>query len=614
MEAARPPRRRRRPRRGTVDRPVDTRLVRVAAVLVAVSALALLFSIAAPGALPRPPLEPAFDGTAASALATQLSTEFPARVPGSAEAEAAAHWYEETMSSLGFATEVVSWRETLPDLGEVELRNLVTVVPGRSDETIVVVAHRDNAGAASPASDNASGTAALIELARAYAPRGAARAPQPDRTLVLLSTDGGAFGGAGAARFVRESELARDALAAIVLDALGGRGRLHLAVAGDGAASPARALVASAVARIREQAGVEPDLQSPLTQLVDLALPYAAGEQGPFLGRGVAAIAISGGEETAVLLGDPGSSAARRLGRLGRAAEALVSSLDASVGPGFRTADTLFLDGRAASGWAVRLTLVVAVVPFFLGALDLLVRARRRRLPLAPALRALRARVLVWLFAGALLWLAQLTGALPTGAALPLPTHSSFLVDRPLTALVTLAAAFAVAWLLARRRLAPIVPATPEERLAGYAVALAWLALVAVAAALTKPYALVFLLPSLYAWLWLPLRTGAGARAALYAAGLGGPLVGLLAFANELGLGPLDTLLYLLGLATVGYVSVAGVLLFLAWAASAAQLAALAFGRYGPYAGGLEPPPRGLLRQSIRELAALRRSRQTSGR
>ena len=97
--------------------------------------------------------------------------------------------------------------EDLADLGSVELTNVVTVVPGRSDETIVVVAHRDNAGAEQPLGENASGTAALIELARGFAPQELGPDPVPKRTLVLVSTDAGAFGGAGAARFVGESPL-----------------------------------------------------------------------------------------------------------------------------------------------------------------------------------------------------------------------------------------------------------------------------------------------------------------------------------------------------------------------------------------------------------------------
>jgi hypothetical protein len=610
MDAARPRERRRRARRGTVDRPLNARLVRVAFLVVLPPLLALLFSISTAGTLPRPALEPLFDTRAAAALAAQLSTEYPSRVPGTVEAAGAARWYAGTIADFGFATEEDTWVEAIPDLGEIELHNLVTVVPGRSEESIVLVAHRDNAGTDEPLGDNASGTAALIEVARGFAPRGAAGAPLPQRTLVLVSTDAGAYGGAGAVRFANVSPFTDTALAVIVLDGLGGRGRPRLAIAGDASRSPAPRLVTTAAARVREQTGVSPALPSVLTQLVDLGIPYAAGEQGPFLARDVAAVTLTT-EETGdpdIPAGDPDAPlAVRRLGQLGRATEALVGSIDASVGAAFRAPDGLFLDGRAASGWTVRLTLVIAVVPFALGALDLLVRSRRRRLPLAPALRGLRARILFWLYAGSLLWVGSLTGVFPTGASLPFPPYASFLNNLPVAGLLLLAIALALGWLLGRRRLVPTRDPSAEERLAGYAVALAWLAIVAVLIAVLQPYGLVFVLPSLYAWLWLPLRARPWTRAALYGAGLAGPVVGLLGLSRQLSLALLDTPLYVAGLATVGYIPLSSVLLTLAWAAAAAQLAALAFGRYAPYAAGAEPPPPGPVRASVRRV--VRRAR-----
>jgi hypothetical protein len=291
------------------------------------------------------------------------------------------------------------------------------------------------------------------------------------------------------------------------------------------------------------------------------------------------------------------------LGQLGGATEALVGSIDASVRPAFRAPDSLFLADRTASGWTVRLTLIAGVAPFALGVLDLLVRSRRRRLPLTPALRSLRARALFWLYAGFLLWLAALSDVLPTGSSVALPPYSSFVTDWPVAGLALLGIALAVGWLAGRRHLVPVTAPTPEERLAGYAVALAWLGVVAVIIGVTKPYALIFLLPSLYAWLWLPLRGRLRARAAIYAVGLAGPVVGLLVLAHELDLGPLDTGLYVAGLTTVGYVSLGSVLLALAWASAAAQLATLAFGRYAPYAGGVEPPPSGVLRSYVTRLS-----------
>ena len=605
MEAARPPGRRRRPRRGTVDRPLNARLVRVAFVVVAPAFLALVFSISQTGTLPLPSLAPVFDSTAAAALATELTTIHPSRIPGTVDDENAARWYQETISSFGFTTEEDLWREDLPDLGPVELRNLVTVVPGRSGEAIIVVAHRDNAGAGLAFGDNASGTAALIELARGFAPQETAPAPRPARTLVLVSTDAGAFGAAGAARFAEVSPFVENAVAAVVLDGIGGQGRPRIAIAGDEPRSPAPALVHTAFVRIRDQTAISPSLPAVPTQLLDLGLPYAAGEQGSLLAKGVAAITLTTSEpgDPNVPVGDPSTPiSASRLGELGRATESLVGSIDSS-GASFRTPDTIFFRDRVASGWAARLTLVVATVPFALGVLDLLVRARRRRLPLAPAVRALRARLLFWLYAGVLLWIGAIAGVLPTGSALAISPYADEVTDWPIAGVLLLVVALLVGWLVGRRRLVPGQPSSAEERLAGFSVALGWLAVVSFVVGLRSPYGLVFLLPSLYAWLWLPLRTEAWARIALYVAGLAGPVGVVLVLGNELRLSLTDTLLYLAGLVTVGYLSVPAVVLVLAWAASAAQLAALAFGRYTPYARGVEPPPAGPVRVAIGLLA-----------
>lgn len=354
---------------------------------------------------------------------------------------------------------------------------------------------------------------------------------------------------------------------------------------------------------MEEQVGSAPSLPFVPTQLLDLGIPFAAGEQGRFLGHGIAAITLTTSEpsDPAIPAGDPDTAiAVRRLGQLGRATEALLSSLDASLGGAFQTPDSVFFADRAASGWTVRLTLVLAVVPFALGLVDLIARGRRRGLPFKPALRALRTRLGVALLGGVLIWVGALGGVLPTGAALPLSPFTNVLDNPPIGGLVLLAGAFVVGWLVARRHLAPQRPSTAEERLAGLATALTAIAIVAVGLALAKPYALVFVLPSLYAWLWLPIERRFWQRALFFAAGLVGPVVALLLLADELGISIVAAALYAIGLATVGYVSLGSVLVTLVWLAAAAQVAAITFGRYAPYAGGVEPPPRGALRELAR--------------
>ena len=89
----------------------------------------------------------------------------------------------------------------------------------------MITAHRDNNGEGRGANDNASGTAALIELARAFAPAaGNTVQTRPSHTIVFVSTDGGAFGALGAARFAEHSPYRSDALAVISLDAIAGTG------------------------------------------------------------------------------------------------------------------------------------------------------------------------------------------------------------------------------------------------------------------------------------------------------------------------------------------------------------------------------------------------------
>ena len=371
-----------------------------------------------------------------------------------------------------------------------------------------------------------------------------------------------------------------------MLDGVGGSGSPRLALAGDEPRSPAPALVSTALARLREQTGTVPALPSVPTQLVDLGIPYAGGEQGRFLANGIASVTLTTQEkgDPAVPVGDSeGPISAQRLGELGRAAEALVGSIDSSVGAAFRTPDSIFFRNRVASGWAARLTLVVALVPFALGALDLLVRTSHRRVRLMPAIRALGSRLLLWLYAGLLLWLGAIAGLFPTSARLPPPPYADSVVDLPVSGVLLLAAAFVLGWLLERRRLAPDRPVTVEERLGGYAVALTWLCVVAVVVALTTPYALIFVLPSLYAWLWLPVRHALWARTTLFAVGLLGPLAALLVLSNQLGLSLPRGAFYVAGLATVGYIPARSVILALAWVAGAAQIAALACGRYAPY-------------------------------
>src|SRR5919108_492819 len=177
----------RRPRPGSLERPVSARMYRGTWLLVGLPLLVAAFSVARPTPLPAPPLPPAFDRNAATALATDLARSFPDRSPGSPGATGAVQWFEQQLQAYGFRTQVERFEATIPGRGRVRLENLSTVAPGSSPDTIVVMAHRDNAGTSPGANDNASGTAALIELARGYANVGGGRRATPAHRILSLS-------------------------------------------------------------------------------------------------------------------------------------------------------------------------------------------------------------------------------------------------------------------------------------------------------------------------------------------------------------------------------------------------------------------------------------------
>jgi len=589
MEPARLGTSKRRPRRGSVERPVDLRLVRNLAALLALPVVLVVFTMARPGPLPAPDLPPAFDGATAAALTAELAGDNANRVPGSPGAATAAQWYRDKLALYGLGVREDRWREDVAGLGSVELRNLATVVPGTLGETIVIVAHRDNNGVTAGANSDASGTAALVELARAYATAGTTESARtPLHTLVFLSVDAGAYGSLGAARFASHSPLARQTVAVLSLDGLAGTAHPRLELAGLGSHSPPPALVRTADARIATELGSVPAHPGLLDQLVSLGLPFGFGAQAPMLGKGLPALRLTtapdggaapGGDELATL-------DRTTLTRLGRASETLLTSLDAAVELPTATGGAVFLGERAVRGWALELLLLVAVVPFAGAALDLLSRCRRRRLALRPPWHALRRRVGLWLVVLAVLGLAAVAGALPVEPSLPPPPDQPPLDRWPVGALVFGIIAVALVWLRARARLIPRTRARPEEDLAAYAVAFVALLVVAAWTALVSPYSLLFLLPSLYAWLSLPqLRRGpAWLTDVAFGVGLSGPVLALVVLAKQLDLG-LRAPLYAASLLTTGVVPWGATLALAAWAAVASFVGAIAAGRYAAPSG-----------------------------
>jgi hypothetical protein len=592
---------------------VNGRLYRSAFLVLSLPLLIIAFSSTRPGTLPAPLLPPNFDGRATAALATDFARLYPDREPGSPGSLGAARWFREAIRPYGLPVSGEAWQATVPGHGRIRLQNLWAVASGQSPDAIVVMAHRDDSGAGPGANDNATGTAALVELARSF---GQASAPtaqrvRPAHTIVFLSTDGGSAGDLGAARFAERMPF--HVVAAINLTALAGAGPPRLVITGDTPRSPAAVLVETAAKWILDQSGDRARRAGFAAQLIDLAFPFTLYEQGPFVARGIPAVTLTtAGERPPVAFTDGASSLhPGRLEAMGRAAQELVASLDQGIELPAGTTSFVWAGDRIIRGWAIELALFALLVPAVVAIVDLFALCRRQRISLLPAARSLRTRLGFWFFLGLAFYGLRTLDAWPRGASRPPDPASAAAGDWPVLALAVLGAITLVAWIVARHRLVPRRPVHDDERLAGETVALLGLCVVSLLVLATNPFALLFFLPALHAWLWLPqVRSGRPpARAIFFLAGLVGPLLVLGSLGIRYGLG-FDAPWYLLELVSIGYVKLPAVAITLAGAACAAQLAAAATGRYAPYPAAGERPSRGPLRALIRTVAVANRRRR----
>ena len=607
---------RRRARRGSLERPINARSYRGTWLLVAIPLLIAAFSVKKVPTLPPPTLPPAFDTTAALDLADELAGSIPSRQPGTRGGRRAARWVASKFELEGFTPSVDHFTANIPGQGDTQLANVVAIAPGRSPQAIVVMAHRDDTGLGPGANDNASGTGAMLELARVYASLGSASGGRaspgtgPAHNIIFVSTDGGYYGALGAYRFATHSPYRHKVLAVVDLDALGGKGVPALQFAADEPRSPPATLVQAAAARLKEQSPSGPRHPGFLAQLIDLGFPFNLYEQAPLVGRGIPGVTLTTGESRHAdsVVDTPDRLKVRRLGQMGRATQLLLGSLDQGLELTTGSSSYVYLGSRFLPGWALSLVLIAMLVPFLTATVDLFAYCRRRRIRLVGSIRSYVRRLAFWAWVGIAFLLLGLVGAWPRGVALP-PNLSSTAAGRwPTLGLVGLLLLACIGWLVARERLLPRRPVQPEERLAGYCGALLALAVLSLLTAASNPFALIFILPAVHTWLWLPQVRDRPpwVRLLLLAAGFVGPILLIGSMAWRFGLG-FDAPWYLMELTAIGYVPVPAVAIFLAWLAVAGQLIALESYRYAPYPTAAERRGRGPFRTGMRRLANNRR-------
>src|SRR6267154_4941255 len=111
------PRARRRPRHGSLERPVNARSYRGTWLLAGVPLLIAAFSLSSLPHLPKlAGYVPTFDGSSAAANARALAQQFPDRRPGTNGARGAASFVQQQLEASGYKVTRDTFHETIAGL------------------------------------------------------------------------------------------------------------------------------------------------------------------------------------------------------------------------------------------------------------------------------------------------------------------------------------------------------------------------------------------------------------------------------------------------------------------------------------------------------------------
>ncbi len=181
---------------------------------------------------PRPITAPATEFSADRAMRDVEAIAPVAHPVGSPENARVRDYLIGRMAALGLSPQVrpgvgVQYAKWDADsLSGAQVDNLVGILPGRDPSlpALVLMAHYDSVAGSPGAADDASGTAAILEVVRAIRARG----QPPARDIMVLITDGEEAGLLGANHFFRRDPLAKRAGLVINLETRGGAGRAQM--------------------------------------------------------------------------------------------------------------------------------------------------------------------------------------------------------------------------------------------------------------------------------------------------------------------------------------------------------------------------------------------------
>jgi hypothetical protein len=513
-----------------------------------------------------------FSGEEALAIEFDFVQRFPDRDSGQPNNRLAAAWLAERLARQGLDCRVDSWM-FVNYSRLTPLHNAVCVLPGQSDQEIVLTSHHDQAPTTTQGADNdGSGVAIMVHLAEIFAAEG-----PPPHSLVFLFADAEEFGNAGTRRYLETHPDPSRIAAAISLDNLGKQFYTGLDMDPRGQFSGYGPIWLQLTAReAARQAG---DLWIPTVrpvafQALEQAVPIAFMDEGPFVARALPSFGFAGtcapewADDCWSTYHTPDDTlefqSADTLTQAGRVTEALVRQLSSMEGFPQESGPYLYFDSAPPGvlrGLPLLLIFLVPVIGFLASAFLIdgqSFSAKRRAwraalphylslfLPLVASIALLYAMVEVGLLDKFYAYFATTKD--------PAWTHPRWLaIGLYLLGLVLMIAA--------ARRLA--VRFTPQgEQHAHPAVrSLAFLAigLAAVFVIATNPFTLLFTLP-LFFWLLIRGRRGLAFLADLGFFLLGGLLIYVLIYFFGfaiLHIG-LYVLWYLLMMFAIGMVSPAG--------------------------------------------------------
>lgn len=486
-------------------------MYRVALAVALALIVVALFALGRPGTPKLSDKPVSFNGSRAAADMRSIATQFPQRVAGSDADNRAGIWLVDQFDRLGLETHVQGFPATV-DGENVALQNVWAVAKGEAQGTILVIANRDTPPLATQgANDNASGVAALLELARAL------KVTAHDRSIVFLATTGDAYGALGSRQFLEEYGSVDDLVAVIALREVATRDRSGIGIDGWSAtprmAPPWLWLLSGPASRVH--ANDEALLPGVTAQILHLAAPTSSGSHGPFVEAGIPGIMITAdGPKVAARNDTLDSVSSETLNKVGSAVQSMMRTIDSSSLPDARSGGTIFLTRqRTLPGGALVLMLVALLLPLLAVAIDLFAHCRRERVQLRPALLRAALHLVPWLIVVAIVYLANLVGLLPQSPGAVIPPGSP-VVDEPrylrvvlLLAVLLLVYAYAVA---VERRMARGVQTDPRATIF---VAHVSLVAIAVVALLVNPYSVLLVLPA--AVLWPLARPGGWTRSIL---------------------------------------------------------------------------------------------------